>query len=308
MEQTILQKYLEGNATNEEIELVVTWLDSSEDNVQQLIKLRKLHNISIFNEPIKENKRKTTIRTRKIMYEVAKVAAIFLLFGVGNYFLTNKKEEASTQRFYVPPGQRAELMLPDSSIVWLNAQTTLNYSSDFGKSNRNIELNGEAYFKVKKNPNLTFVVKTKDIDINVLGTEFNVISYQDEPHTEVSLLSGSIRITGSQIPDEGITMKTNNYFRIVQGKYETFGIQDYDYFRWKDGILSFSNEPIGSIMKKLELYYDTHIEVKNESLLKLPYTGKFRSKDGVEQVLKVLQHELKFTYTVNTELNLITIK
>lgn len=305
IEKEILQNYIEGNATNDEIELVVEWLDSSEDNVQELIKLRKLNNISLFNEPVKEVKKRNK-PYKKYLIEFAKVAAVFMIFLIGNYFLNNN-QESNSQTLTIPSGQRAELLLPDSSIVWVNALSKITYSSDFGKNNRIVELDGEAFFKVKKDPKLTFVVKTKEVDITVLGTEFNVIAYQGAPITEVSLISGSIEIKGPKIPNGKMTMSANNYIKIDGNNFHAFSIKDYDYFRWKEGLLCFNNEPIENIMKKLELYYDTRIDVQKKSLLKLPYTGKFRAKDGIERVLKVLQLEHTFTYTVNKELNLITI-
>ena len=125
IEQTILLKYLEGNATDEERESVVAWLESNEDNLQELIKLRKLHNISIFNEPMKEEEEGNPIFTKKILYEFAKIAAVFLLFLVGNYFFNNRTETSTSQTLFVPSGQRAEIILPDSSIAWINAKTRM---------------------------------------------------------------------------------------------------------------------------------------------------------------------------------------
>ena len=309
IENKILQKYITGEATEEEIAEVVEWLDSHESHLQELISLRKLHNISLLNEPARtpiEKVEKKNFKIKKLLFELSKIAAVFLIFLAGGYFL-NKKTEINSQTLFVPPGQRAELLLPDSSIVWLNAQTSITYPTDFGKNNREVELNGEAYFKVKKSKQ-TFIVKTKDVDIHVLGTEFNVIAYHNTPLTEISLLTGSIELKSPKMPNQGLIMKPNDLVKIKDGKLYSSVINDFDYFRWKEGLLCFNNEPIESIIKKLELYYDTRIEVKKDTLLKFRYTGKFRTKDGIEQILKVLQIEHKFTYTVDKNLNLITIK
>ena len=169
-------------------------------------------------------------------------------------------------------------------------------------------MDGEAYFKVKKGQKHAFIVRTKEVDINVLGTEFNVIAYRDNSITEISLVSGSIEVKGATVPNGTFIMEANNLVRISDGKFHSSIIKNYDYFRWKEGVLCFDNESIENIFKKLELYYDINIKVEKKSLLKLRYSGKFRTKDGVEQVLKVLQLEHKFDYTVNSNLNLITIK
>ena len=87
-----------------------------------------------------------------------------------------------------------------------------------------------------------------------------------------------------------------------------FPIQNPDYFKWKEGLICFQDEPISDIMDKLSLYFDVKIQHRNQAFLKERYTGKFRSKDGVEQVLKVLQMEHHFRYVKDNEQNVITIK
>ena len=96
--------------------------------------------------------------------------------------------------------------------------------------------------------------------------------------------------------------------RLQNNKLISKDISDYDYFRWKEGLICFNNESVATIIEKLKLYYDIDIEVYNQKFINSRYTGKFRTKDGIEQVLRVLQIEHKFTYTKNNDLNLITIK
>ena len=93
-----------------------------------------------------------------------------------------------------------------------------------------------------------------------------------------------------------------------KGKYVSAQIGNMDYFKWKEGLLCFNNQPIHVIIDKLRLYYDVRIEVADLPFLEERYSGKFRVKEGIEQVLKVLQLEHKFTYVKDNELNLITIK
>ena len=145
------------------------------------------------------------------------------------------------------------------------------------------------------------------MDIQVLGTEFNVTAYSGSSDFEVSLLRGSIELSSPNL-SSGYRMKEKENIKLQNNKLISKNISDYDYFRWKEGLICFNNESVATIIEKLKLYYDIDIEVYNPKFMNSRYSGKFRTKDGIEQVLKVLQIEHKFTYTKNNDLNLITIK
>lgn len=311
MDKEILQRYVEGNVNPEEIIAVVDWLDADENNVREFMALHKLNDISLLNQPDNRAdnlKKKRTISFRKIGYELAKIAAILIIFWGGTkLFETNTTEESivTYQTLYVPAGQRAELILPDSTRVWLNAHSKLIYPVSFGKGNRQVELNGEAYFDVVHNEKQPFIVKTRQMDIQVLGTEFNVTSYSSD--FEVSLLRGCIELSSPSLSST-YKVKEKEHVKLKDNKLIVNNITDYDYFRWKEGLICFNNESVATIIEKLKLYYDIDIETHNKKFLNSRYSGKFRTKDGIEQVLKVLQIEHKFSYTKNNDLNLITIK
>ncbi|UBD73914.1 FecR family protein [Parabacteroides goldsteinii] len=313
MDKDILQRYVEGNVSPEEIIAVVDWLDADESHVREFMALHKLNDISLLNQPdskVDVQKKKKTITFRQIGYELAKIAAILILFWGGTklYETTSVKENViAYQTLYVPAGQRAELILPDSTHVWLNARSKLVYPISFGKDIRQVELNGEAYFDVIHNEKQPFVVKTPQMDIQVLGTEFNVTAYSSSSDFEVALLRGCIELSSPRL-SSNYRMKEKEHIRLQNNKLISKDISDYDYFRWKEGLICFNNESVATIIEKLKLYYDIDIEVYNQKFINSRYTGKFRTKDGIEQVLKVLQIEHKFTYTKNNDLNLITIK
>ena len=313
MDKDILQRYVEGNVSPEEIIAVVDWLDADESHVREFMALHKLNDISLLNQPdskVDVQKKKKTITFRQIGYELAKIAAILILFWGGTklYETTSVKENViAYQTLYVPAGQRAELILPDSTHVWLNARSKLVYPISFGKDIRQVELNGEAYFDVIHNEKQPFVVKTPQMDIQVLGTEFNVTAYSSSSDFEVALLRGCIELSSPRL-SSNYRMKEKEHIRLQNNKLISRDISDYDYFRWKEGLICFNNESVATIIEKLKLYYDIDIEVYNQKFINSRYTGKFRTKDGIEQVLKVLQIEHKFTYTKNNDLNLITIK
>ncbi|MDR0429759.1 MAG: FecR family protein [Tannerellaceae bacterium] len=313
MDKELLQRYVEGNVTIEEIGTVVDWLDASEENVREFMALHKLYDISLLNKQAYKqatSASKQTIPFKKMAYELLKIAAIFLILWIGMQWFYNRPEEENVmayQTLSVPAGQRAELTLPDNTKVWLNAKSKLTYPTNFEKGSRKVELDGEAFFDITYLEKQPFIVQTDKMSIEVLGTEFNVVDYTDHNISDVSLLKGSVKLKANGVSQEYI-LKVNEKVQLKDGKLHTSAIVDLDYYKWKEGLLCFNNETVGDIIKKLQLYFDIKIDVKRQELLKFRYTGKFRTKDGVEQVLKVLQLEHKFSYVKNSELNTITIK
>ncbi|MBP3518515.1 MAG: FecR family protein [Parabacteroides sp.] len=199
------------------------------------------------------------------------------------------------QTIYVPAGQRAELILSDSTKVWLNAKTTLTFPSHFDNNSRSVTLDGEGYFDVTHDKNKPFIVKTNQYDIKVLGTEFNVRSYNQNAVFETSLLKGSIQIESADHLAK-LLLEPNEKAYMEQGKLKTAPITQYDYFLWKDGLICFDDNTIEELFQKLQLYFDVNIIVKNTSILEQRYTGKFRTGDGIEHILKTLQLRTKFVY------------
>ncbi|WP_455673994.1 FecR family protein [Phocaeicola sp.] len=309
MDEKVLDKYIKGEATFKERQQVVDWLDDDEKNVREMMALHKLHDIAVMNQAeageISPKPEKQHALWRKIGVELLKVAAVIVvLLGIQ---VLMKTDETGYQTLYVPSGQRAELTLPDGTKVWLNSCSRLVYPQTFGEE-REVKLDGEGYFTVAHNDRQAFVVKTSVFDIKVLGTEFNVKAYSASGEQRVDLLDGSVELSGNAIGRKAFRMSPRESVRMVDGRFERLRIDDYDYFKWKEGLICFNNESVGSIIEKLELYYDTHIIVENKNFLNDVYSGKFRTKDGIEQVLKVLQLEHDFTYVKDDNLNLITIK
>lgn len=307
--KNILQRYIDGSISDKEVPMVIEWLEESPDNMREYKTQLKLYQISIVNS--KSEPKHKLKRARKIGYELLKIAAIFLIFLGGSYLYDslnaiNEDEVIAYQTLFVPAGQRAEITLPDQTKVWINSQSTLKYPIKFGKGSRQVELEGEAFFSVTKDSLNPFRVKTSSINIKVLGTEFNLKAYT-EKIAEVSLLEGKVELTSS-VNSKPLEMKPHEKIIYTDGKYTKEALRDLNYFRWREGLICFENESVGDILKKLELYYDIKIEAKNNDFIKATYSGKFRTKDGIEQVLKILQIEHNFNYSIDKEKNRLIIK
>lgn len=308
--EELLQRYIKGEVTEDERIRVVVWLDESPDHMDEYIVLRKLYDITLWNDKVKDP---LSIKGKKrsllnIGLGIIKIAAIFLIAFVGSHYYLNQHQPASKlQTIHVPAGQRVELTLSDGTEVWLNSSTTLRFPTYFTADSRKVELEGEGYFTVKHDADCPFIVQTEKYAVRVLGTEFNVKAYRGSNSFETALLNGSVEIL---TPDRknNIRINPDQMAILLDGKIVTENIPDKNYFKWKEGIFCFENESVASLMEKLELYYDVNIDVQSKALLKDRYSGKFRMKDGIEHVLKVLQLKYKFSYTKNDETNLIVIK
>ena len=140
----------------------------------------------------------------------------------------------------------------------------------------------------------------------MLGTEFNVIAYPNDSTFEIALLKGSAELLARNKP--AYRMKINESITWKDDRFNVSPINNFDYFRWQEGLICFHNETVGDILKKLERYFDVRIIIKRESIVHYCYSGKFHTTDGVEQVLRVLKLEHGFSYERDHEQNIITIK
>lgn len=309
--QTLLYHYIEGNASAEEKRRVICWLEEDEAHVREYRTLRKLHDLTIWNEPKQPihqaEKKSRTINLHKWSRELLKIASVLLVGVFITYFVLRQNEnKPQMQTIYVPHGQRVELFLSDGTEVWLNSGTTLTFPDRFTRTTRDITLDGEGYFKVTKDGKRPFIVHTNHYNTRVLGTEFNVKSYTKNNYFEVALLEGSVEVFADNL--QAVRLKENEKIYWTDQKLYKEQLTDFNYFKWREGLLCFEKENLASLFTKLELYYDVRIIVKNESLLNWSYSGKFRIRDGVEHVLRVLQRRHQFEYIKNDDENIIIIE
>lgn len=313
MNTELLQKYIAGNATESEKRLVTEWIQASPENMREYMMLRKLYDISLWHTEPEAEKQPVGKRIplwHRMGKEVTKVAAIFAIVFCSTYFWFKKhqpQESVRLQSVFVPAGQRAELVLADGTKVWLNSRTTLVFPNNFQGDVRHVKLDGEGYFAVAKNAKQPFVVETHKCNVKVLGTEFDVMAYAADSVWETSLLQGSVEVLMPGNLNSGVKLEPNTMVSLRGNKLVKGRAKEPDYFLWREGLLCFNNITVRDIIEKLKLYYGVDIVVNNKAILENRYMGKFRTKDGVEHVLKVLKLNNKFTYTKDDETNVITI-
>lgn len=307
----LLQRYIEGNCTQQEREEVMKWLEESPEHMYEFRVRRKLCDISLWSDDVNSALSKRGNKRFSLKYsirEVMKVAAVFLLASTLTYLLLQKEAVSpQMQTIYVPDGQRVEFSLVDGTKIWLNSGSTLRFPERFSENSRNVELDGEGYFDVTHQEDRPFTVETSQFDINVLGTEFNVKAYTANGGFEAALLSGSIEVSSPQMA-KNVVLKPNELLSLESNQLVKGSINNHSYFRWREGIISVEDEPVAKFIEKLELYYGLDIEVRHNEFLSHRYTGKFRVSDGVEHVLKVLQLKHKFKYKIDEDRTKIVIE
>lgn len=313
MNPELLQKYIAGNATEAEKQRVTKWIQENPENMREYMAQRKLHDMVLWRtEPVAEenSRERKHFSLRGVCMEAAKIAAVLAIVLLGTHYWTGKHqvpEDKTWQSIYVPAGQRAELMLADGTKVWLNSRSTLTFPGSFKGDIRNVKLDGEGYFAVTKNVEQPFIVETNKCNVKVLGTEFNVMAYAADSVWETSLLEGAVEILVPGSNNSGMRLEPNMMASLKGNRLVKGRIKEADYFLWREGLLCFNDISVRDMIEKLKLYYGVDIVVNNTRILKNRYTGKFRTKDGVEHVLKVLKLNNKFTYTKDDETNVITI-
>jgi len=242
---------------------------------------------------------------RRLWLQISSVAAI-LLFGlfIGSTitYLISKDATYSEQLvFETPRGEKSFVKLPDGSEVWLNASSRLTYHS-FSKNRREVELKGEAFFKVARYEMAPFVVKTNECEVEVLGTTFNVMAYEEFGRKEITLLSGKVSVHMKNAeqdlkPGQALILKNHSYYLDEVTTEEASG--------WVQNKFNFKNIPLSELMKRLENWYDVDITLENNTGKEVNFTGIFKNEESIWQVLDAIK---VYTPIIYKKTNLRKIK
>lgn len=313
MEKETLYKFFDGKASREEKEAVRIWLESSPENEQELFREREFFDAMILSGSTKSagEEKKSHPFFRTVLFEAIKIAAVFVItVACGTYFYKSeiRKIGEAMNTIKVPAGQRANLTLPDGTNVWLNARSEMRYPAVFTGNKREITLDGEAYFEVTHNEDKPFVVQTNKCNVEVLRTKFNVEAYSDSEDFCTSLMEGSVRVSDKGNPSETVLLSPNHMVSLENGQLSTSPISDFDVFRWKEGLICFRNMNFEQLMLRFEKCYGVRIVVENKHLVNYICSGKFRISDGIDNALRILQKDAKYSFERNNDESVIYIK
>ena len=321
IDNEILISFLNGELGEEEQREVEQWYGSSEENQKML---EQLYYILFLSDRIKaeksidtekslrefksklkkrEESRRHNLKKRNVNWKSFAVAAVFIgIIFIGALSLLNISEKVAKPFVATTNlGERTLLTLPDGTKVWLNACSRLEYRTSLFSTERKVNMSGEAYFEVEHDKNAPFVINSRDLRIEVLGTKFNIRANEDEPLITTTLLEGSVLVTASG-ETEGMVMKPFQQLSYDQGTGKTILTDcptSNDYISWIDNKLYFENTRFEDIAKSLERHYNIHFVFAKEKLKDERFTAEFQTNDNIYQILSILKLTGKFNYKVD---------
>lgn len=194
---------------------------------------------------------------------------------------------------YVPDGRREQVTLPDSSRVWLNSGTLLVYPSAFIGSNREVYLSGEGYFEVTKSETTPFIVKTNTLNVEVLGTKFDLSAYPEAEKITTTLEQGSVRVLLNKTLNAATSflLKPNEQliYQPATGQAEQVKVRATDFSDWKEGGLLFQNSSFKDILKTLERSYNLSILSETSAYNENRLTIHFNKNESLENVMMLIK-------------------
>lgn len=250
---------------------------------------------------------KPAIKARMFTKYVGVAAIALVLIASGIYILLNSRNSIIwTEVHTVAQSAPKTVILPDGSSVRLNASSLLRYPEKFSSKNREVYLDGEAYFDVVKDEKRTFIVHTDEQQISVLGTQFNVLGYSSDPYTVTTLISGMVRVNTLDENDKfqnEIVMHPNQQIKFDKAdqKITLTEVDAEEAMSWIKGVYSFKDIPLGEIAKRLERIYNITILIPDEKYRNEKYTGKFFARQDIEEVIQILNFKNQFDYRTSND-------
>ncbi|PKD18658.1 hypothetical protein APR41_17845 [Salegentibacter salinarum] len=311
MRKEDLIQFIKGSGNKRFQQSVIDWVKTSPENrryynrvkADYVSKFQVDHHIDIDKEFDRFLVRKQQGHNQRIFFKVASVIVLALLAG-GGWFLTKADLSSTTPLavYEAQPSLMEEITLPDGSKVSLNSGSIIEIADDFNKSNREVYLEGEAFFEVERDEARPFVVSTSsDLKVRVLGTSFNVKSYKTDQTIETTLVSGKVELLQNNRKKSGIALFPNQKatFDKVEDRINIEKVSTFNITSWKDGVLIFDNEPIQNVLNSLERWYDVEIKIKDSVISTYTFSGKVKRKTDIEEVLELLEASSPIKYHLN---------
>ena len=332
MEESKLFSYLEGELTEADNLHVEEWVNQSADNRHELeqiyytgrlAKCVEAYEAADVDAALEKFRRKVSAvekPAKQVVLPVQRTSSWWKRYGVAaaaffsglilaSGILLGMYGSSSVYEVSTLPGQRARVLLPDGTAVWLNSATELSYRSGSLLGEREAYLKGEAYFEVKRNMFRPFVVNSRGVRTEVLGTKFNVRARGSEKKVVTTLFQGSVQMyTGAQ--DEAGTLLSPGQTLSVDVESGKSGLYTFnrpeEVLLWIKGEMRFDNQPLEVIMDCLSKVYNVKVSFADNRLMKQRFTCLFKKDTPLAEVLSTLAMTHHFTYEYMNDEVLIT--
>uniref|UniRef100_UPI003216A1CB FecR family protein n=1 Tax=uncultured Draconibacterium sp. TaxID=1573823 RepID=UPI003216A1CB len=313
----IIGRYMTGNASQQDLIKLEEWLKKTPQNKRILESIEDENNIEAVVDVLdsvnkeqgwqKLEQKYTTLSLRNQVIKWKIAAMLLFLVGLTGSILgywnpnPNKSEfvPANHTTVVTENGQKSKIILPDSSVVWLNAGTKLSYNNGFSVNNRNIKLEGEAYFKVQRNELIPLVVVCSDLEVRVLGTEFDVRAFPEEEKISVVLEKGKVELSHINDKFQSFNLEPGE-IAVFDDIKNTLGISSgntYEYISWKDGVLIFNNAMMKDVLTKLEHWYGVDISVTDPDVYDLIFNATIVD-ENLEDIFSLIKYTCDIDYVI----------
>ena len=239
------------------------------------------------NENIKVNNTEVKINNNEVVYTAPRSSSLFV-----------KNSKITT-----PRGGEYKLVLPDGTKVWLNAESEIEFPSDFKGKYRKVKVKGEVFFDVTKNKDKPFIVQLPKYKVMVLGTKFNVNSYQNSKTTHITLCEGKVQVFSSKL-SKNVYLEPGMQFNYNKklNNYTVKEVNVLEFSSWIKGYFYYKDKPLSYIMQNLSRWYDFKIDYDNDKMKNRLFSAKFSRQDNLKTILKVMEEGsgLKFKIKKNT--------
>ncbi|RYG45539.1 MAG: FecR family protein [Chitinophagaceae bacterium] len=217
--------------------------------------------------------------------EVRKTSDSSLVYTAANNNTPAPKK--NTNKIFIPSGSNFRLALSDGTIVWLNAASSLEYPVVFTGKERKVTLSGEAYFEVAKNKEMPFSVSVNGMNVEVLGTHFNVIGYNTDEDVKTTLLEGSVKLRAEK-STALLTPGQQGIYHHNKPGFAVNAVNTSDVIAWKNGFFVFDNESLQEIMQKIARWYNVDVVFQNKSTAR-NFGGTISRNKSIDVVLRTLE-------------------
>lgn len=320
MDDEVISRYITGNSSESESELVRRWIDENIENQEYIEEFKKIWDhsgsVSLFNsidieegwENVKsrigENEdhevRLQPEKAKSWLFQFSKIAAVFLLIIAAAFLLNQFYNKNSTANYlsFSSNEHQENLVLPDGSTVYLNSGTTIRYPEKFRRKKREVELIGEAFFEVTPDTQKPFRISIgDDAIIEVLGTSFNVLSEDVNNQVVVHVVSGQVSLYDPGKEESGLILSANEKGVLSGGEAKKTGITDPNFMSWKSGVLTFENTPLTKVIRKIKRQYNKEIALELNDPDSILFTSTFKDQpveEVIEEIVLVLGVQYRY--------------
>lgn len=316
--ELIIIKSLDQTASLADLATLKNWMEASEVNRQHYFKMKDMWDASrtYTDYSAKQawgrvNNRITQRHIPKWTVEFLKIASVAIVAVLLSYLVFNIPTEtelySNNTTVEVPNGSQSTIYLNDGTKVKLNAGSKLIYPNSFNGDTRQVQLSGEGYFEVTHNPEHPFVVSAGEIEVRVLGTEFNVMAYPEYNRIETTLIDGKVALNRIGANTKPMVLKPGQKATYSNGKLSLEHADIQLETNWTKNSFYFKSTPFSELVMRLERWYAVDIEYKTEDFKDITFTGKFRNNETIWQVLDAIQITTAIRYKSENEKIHITL-